>query len=173
MPYLAVAVHDQDHIQGPDNAPLTLVEYGDFQCPSCGQAHVLLKHVQDHFGQRLRLVFRHYPLEQHPMAEPAAEASEFAASQGKFWQMHDALFAHQAELSTDLLVALAGELRLNETALERSVDRGEFGERIQADLDSGDESGVAGTPTFFINGKRHEGSFSAPVLVKALEAASA
>ncbi len=171
MPDLAVPVHEQDHIQGPDNAPLTLLEYGDFQCPSCGQAYPILKQVQKHFGPRLRFVYRHYPLEQHPMAEPAAEASEFAAVQGKFWEMHDALFENQADLSTDTFVSLAGDLRLNETALETALDRGEYEPRVQADLDSGDQSGVAGTPTLFLNGKQYEGALSPHRLIEALEAA--
>ena len=173
MPDLAVPVQAQDHTEGSEDAPLTLVEYGDFQCPTCRQAYLIVKHVQKHFGERLRFVYRHYPLEQHAMAEPAAEAAEYAATQDKFWEMYRALYENQAQLSTDFLAALAGELGLNETALERAIDRGEFSERIQADVESGDKSGVAGTPTFFLNGKQYEGSLGAQVMIRALEGALA
>ena len=172
MSKLAVPVHADDHTQGSDSALLTLVEYGDFQCPTCGQAYPIVKQVQEHFGDRLRFVFRHYPLEQHPMAEPAAEAAEFAATREKFWQMHDALFENQAELSTDLFTSLAGSLGLNETALERALDRRQFARRIEADVESGDQSGLTGTPTFYINGAQHTGSFGSQALIHALDRAA-
>jgi protein-disulfide isomerase len=173
MSDLTVPVQDQDHIQGSEDAPVTLVEYGDFECPTCGQAYPIVKHVQKHFGDRLRFVYRHFPLPQHTMAEPAAEASEFADTQGKFWAMHDALYENQEDLSTDLFVELAGNLRLNEKALEKALDRTEFAERIEADMESGEDAGVHGTPTFFINGKQHQGSFGVQQLIAAIEAAGA
>src|SRR5579875_1470092 len=148
MSQLKTAVYDGDHVQGPASAPVTLVEYGDFECPTCGQAYPIVKHVQKHFGDQLRFVFRQFPLEQHPMAEPAAEASEFAAAHGKFWPMHDGLYENQEELSPELFASLAKELHLNPKALEEALAEEEFGERIAADLEGGEASWVAGTPTF-------------------------
>ena len=171
MPDLSVPVSEQDHVQGPEDAPLTLVEYGDFQCPSCGEAYPIVKAVQKHFGDRLCFAFRHYPLPQHAMAEPAAEAAEAAAAHDKFWEMHDALYENQADLSTDLIASLAGDLQLNETAMEKAMEQHKFGKHIEADISSGDQSGVEGTPTFYINGKQHEGAFSQQALIRALEAA--
>lgn len=171
MSKLTVPVNGQDHIQGSADAPLTLVEYGDFQCPTCGQAYPIVKRVQKHFGDRLRFVYRHFPLEQHPFAEPAAETSEFAATQGKFWEMHDGLYENQDELSTELFGELAGELRLDAKALDHALDENEFAERVETDVESGDESGVHGTPTFFINGVQHRGSFDSRSLIEALEGA--
>lgn len=173
MSDLAVPIRPQDHIQGSEEAPLTLVEYGDFECPTCGQAYPIVKHLQKHFGDRLRFVYRHFPLPQHSMAEPAAEASEFAATHDRFWELHDAMFENQEDLSTDLLAELAGGLRLNETALTQALDRHQFAERIGDDLESGEDSGVHGTPTFFINGKQHRGSFDRHTLQGALQAALA
>ncbi len=172
MSQLSAPVHEQDHIEGSSSAPVTLVEYGDFECPTCGQAYAIVKHVQKHFGDKLRFVYRHFPLEQHPMAEPAAEASEFASAQGKFWPMHDALYENQEDLSPELFTELAGNLRLKEKALERALADGEFAERVEADVESGEESGVAGTPTFYINGQQHKGSFDAHTLIAAIEAAA-
>lgn len=171
MPKLAAPVGSQDHTQGPENAPLTLVEYGDYQCPSCGQAFPIVKQVQQHFGDRLRFVFRNYPLEQHPMAEPAAEAAEFAASQGKFWQMHDALYENQAELSQDLILELAKKLHVDGKGVASAIDQQQFASKIEADMDGADQSGLQGTPTFYINGMQHEGSFSSHALIEALESA--
>lgn len=171
MSQLSVPVHDHDHTQGPANAPVTLVEYADFQCPTCGQAYPIVQHLQKHFGNRLRFVFRHFPLEQHRMAEPAAEVSEFADTHGKFWAMHDALFENQKDLSPDLFNELAGDLDLSLKAMNRALSEGEFSERVESDLDSGDESGVQGTPTFFINGRQHTGAFDVQTLTKAIEAA--
>src|SRR6185369_7770118 len=95
---LTLPVSERDHVQGPETAPVTLVEYGDYECPHCGRAHPVVKRVQKHFGDSLRFVFRNFPLsEMHPMAEPAAEAAEFAASQGKFWEMHDGIYEHQTQ----------------------------------------------------------------------------
>ncbi len=172
MPELAPPVSSADHVQGPSNAALTLVEYGDFQCPSCGEAYPIVKQVQRHFGDRLRFVFRNYPLEQHPMAEPAAEAAEFAAGKGKFWQMHDALYENQATLSQDLIEELADKLHLDGKALATALDDGQYAQKVEAEVQSGDRSGVEGTPTFYINGARHDGDFSSHALIAALESAS-
>lgn len=171
MSQLKVAVHDGDHVQGPASAPVTLVEYGDFECPTCGQAYPIVKQVQKHFGDRLRFVFRQFPLEQHPMAEPAAEASEFAAAQGKFWPMHDGLYENQDDLGPELFGTLAKKLHLDAKALDKALDDGEYQDRVTSDMDGGEASGVGGTPTFYINGKQHEGSFDAATLTRSIEAA--
>ena len=171
MANLKTAVHEGDHVQGPASALVTLVEYGDFQCPSCGQAYPIVKEVQKHFGDQLRFVFRQFPLEQHPMAEPAAEASEFAAAQGKFWPMHDGLYENQDDLGPELFASLAKELHLNGKALEQALGEGTYQNRVNADLEGGEASGVGGTPTFYINGQQHEGSFDAATLIRSVEAA--
>ncbi len=171
MSKLSVPVSARDHAQGPVEAPVTLVEYGDFQCPSCGQAYAIVKKVQAHFGNRLRFVYREYPLPMHPMAEPAAEAAEFAAAQNKFWPMHDGLYENQTQLSEDLFVQLADTLHLDGKALAKSLDAGEFKNRIKEDIESGDDSDVPGTPTFFINGEQHKKNFDETTLVRAIEQA--
>ncbi len=171
MAQLSVPVNEEDHTQGPADAPCTLVEYGDFECPSCGQAYGIVKQLQRHFGDQLRFVFREFPLEQHAMAEPAAEAAEFAAKQGSFWPMHDGLFDHQDELSEDLFAELADDLRLDPKALIRSLEEGEFQGRVEKDLASGEASGVHGTPTFFLNGERHDGAYDLRSLQHAISAA--
>ncbi len=166
---LAVAVHAEDHIQGNAQAACTLVEYGDYQCPSCGQAYPVVKRVQERFGDRLRFVFRNFPLEQHPYAEPAAETAEFAAAHGKFWEMHDALYENQGSLSDELLSELTTALGLDSQALASALRSGEFEPRVEVDLESGGRSGVRGTPTFYINGTRHDGSYDAASLMEAIE----
>ena len=171
MATLSVPVNEKDHIAGSANAPLTLVEYGDFQCPTCATAYPIVKSLQSEFGDRLRFVFRHYPLSQHAYAEPAAETAEFAADHERFWEMHDALFENQDDLGPDLFGKLAEDLRLDPKALYQSLDAGTLAPRVQADVQSGDDSDVAGTPTFFINGHLHEGNFDLRSLTKVLEAA--
>lgn len=167
---LKVAVTAEDHTQGPESAEVTLVEYGDYECPYCGQAYPIVKRIQEHFGKRLRLVFRNFPLsEMHPNAESAAEASEFAATQGRYWEMHDRLFENQQRLGTKLYSGLAGDLGLSPRALLRSLDSGEYEERVRADFRGGVRSGVNGTPTFFVNGRRHDGPFEFENLKSAIE----
>jgi protein-disulfide isomerase len=163
------SVTSQDHSQGPDDAPVTLVEYGDYQCPHCGRAHPVVKRLQQHFGRSLRFVFRNFPLnEMHPMAEPAAETAEFAATHGKFWAIHDAIFEHQNELSIDLLGKLARQDGLDAEALDSALSSGQFRERVRNDFKGGVRSGVNGTPTFFINGQRHDGGFDYESLSNAI-----
>lgn len=171
MAQLKVAVHEGDHVQGPASAAVTLVEYGDFECPSCGQAYPMVKEVQKHFGDQLRFVFRQFPLEQHPMAEPAAEASEFAAAHDKFWPMHDGLYENQDDLGPELFDSLAKGLHLNAKSLEKALEDGEYEQRVSSDLEGGEASGVGGTPTFYINGRQHEGSFDAATLIRSIETA--
>ena len=172
MPKLSVPVGKQDHIQGSETAACTLVEYGDYQCPSCRVAFTQVHSVQKHFGDKLRFVFRNFPLEQHPLAEPAAEAAEFAASKGKFWEMHDALYENQARLSEDLLPALAEKLGLDAEEFSSATEDGTFAKREESDLESGEKSGVEGTPTFYINGTRHDGGSDARDLIEAVDAAT-
>ncbi|MDR1076040.1 MAG: DsbA family protein [Xanthomonadaceae bacterium] len=147
----------QDHHQGNLNAPLVLVEYGDFQCPYCSIAHALVKRLQHRFGDRFCFVFRQFPLRQlHPHAQRAAELSEAAGSQGLFWPMYDLLFEHQKQLDDQSLVAYAEKAGLDRDTI-RDAFEGEFAHIVETDLESGIESGVEGTPRFFINDFHYEG----------------
>lgn len=171
MATLKIPVTPEDHAQGPANAEVTLVEYGDYECPHCGRAYPIVKQVQKHFKKRLRFVFRNFPLsEMHPNAEPAAEVAEFAGSQGKFWEMHDLLFESQARLGDELFAELAEKLGVSTTALRQALEQNTFEARVRADFSGGVRSGVNGTPTFFINGRRHDGSFDYDTLVTAIRA---
>jgi protein-disulfide isomerase len=172
MATLKVAVTSEDHAQGPESAPVTLVEYGDYECPHCGSAYPIVKQIQKHFGKRLRFVFRNFPLsEMHPHAEDAAEAAEFAGAQGKFWEMHDLLFENQDRLGGALYLELAQELELSAGALRKALEGGTYRARVRADFIGGVRSGVNGTPTFFVNGHRHDGPFDFEDLVLALDEA--
>jgi protein-disulfide isomerase len=127
MAKLRTPVTSRDHIQGPEDAPLTLVEYGDYECPSCGSAYPIVKRVQEKFGKRLRFVFRNFPLSEiHPQAESAAETAEFAAAQGKFREMHDLLFENQEQLSEAFYSELAEELGLSPTAFRQALEVGKY-----------------------------------------------
>ena len=173
MAKLSVPVSAKDHRQGDPDAPCTLVEYGDYQCPSCGQAYPIVKRVQKHFGKRLSFVFRNFPLTQmHPFAEPAAETAEFAGANGKFWGLHDLIYENQARLGDDeLLPELAQQLHLAPAKLLDALESKEFEPRVKADFSSGVRSGVNGTPTFFINGQRHDGPYDFASLVEAIDGA--
>ena len=172
MATLKIPITSADHCQGPESAEVTLTEYGDYECPHCGRAYPIVKRVQRHFGKRLRFVFRNFPLgEMHPHAEAAAETAEFAGAHGKFWEMHDLLFENQERLSVQLFLELAQELELPATALRQALEVGEFKARVRGDFTGGVRSGVNGTPTFFINGRRHDGPFDFESLVTAMEAA--
>ena len=171
MSRLQVPVSPEDHIQGAD-ASITLVEYGDFQCPHCAIAHTVVKRLEKHFGDRMRYVYRNFPLVQiHPLAEPAAEAAEFAAAHGKYWQMHDGIFEQQRSLSPELLASLATRLQLDPDDLTTAIDEQQFFERIQSDVDGGERAGVHGTPTFFINGRQYQGPWQFEDLAEAMQAA--
>jgi Na+/H+ antiporter NhaA len=163
---------EHDHVRGPDDAPVTLLEYGDFQCPYCGQAERVIRELLASHGDDIRYVWRHLPLSDvHPNAQLAAEASEAAAAQGKFWDMYDSLLSHQDELSPQDLVRHAEKIGLD---LERFRDelRGrQYASRVSEDVSSADESGVSGTPTFFINGRRHYGVYDIDTLTEAAGAA--
>jgi Na+/H+ antiporter NhaA len=154
-----------DHVRGAEDAPVTLVEYGDFECPHCGQAEPVIRGLLREFGAELRFVFRHLPLtDVHDHAEMAAEASEAAAAQGEFWEMHDLLFDHQRALDFDDLLAYAGELGLDVDRFERDLMSRRHALRVALDVESAEQSGVAGTPTFFVNGRRHHGSYDEATL---------
>ena len=151
---------EHDHIRGPRAETLTLVEYGDFECPHCGQAEPAIRQLLRDFGGDVRFVFRHLPLtDVHPNAQLAAEAAEAAGAQGKFWEMHDLLFTHQAALELSDLLEYARELRLDVDDFERDLRTRRYARRVARDTASAAEAGVAGTPTFFIDGRRHYGAF--------------
>jgi protein-disulfide isomerase len=172
MTRLSVAVSGNDHLQGNSDAPCVLLEYGDYQCPSCGAAYPIVKRVQKHFGKPVAFVFRNFPLTQlHPYAEAAAETAEFAAAHGKFWQMHDVIYENQDRLDEDLLVELAEQLHLVPAKLVEALEAKEFESRVKSDFSSGVRSGVNGTPTFFINGQRHDGGYDFDSLVEAIDQA--
>ncbi len=159
--HLKNPVSPQDHSQGPDSAPLTLVEYGDYQCPHCGRAFPIVKRLQKALGKDLKFVFRNFPLTQaHPDALNAAKVAEAAAKQGKFWEMHDALFENQDDLSVEALTNLSVKLKLNGEALEEALGDPGLEERLEKEIEGGVRSGVNGTPTFFLNGSRYDGDWS-------------
>ncbi len=170
---LAVEVDPEyDHIRGPDDAPVTLLEYGDFECPYCGQAESVIRELLAAHGDDVRYVWRHLPLNDvHPTAQLAAEASEAAAAQGRFWDMYDVLLAHQGEFSPRDLNRYAEQLGLDAELFRDELRRREYASRISEDVASADESGVSGTPTFFINGRRHYGVYDIDTLTEAVGAA--
>ncbi|HEV2975763.1 MAG TPA: Na+/H+ antiporter NhaA [Solirubrobacteraceae bacterium] len=163
---------ERDHIRGPDDAPVTLLEYGDFECPYCGQAESVIRELLTSFGDDVRYVWRHLPLNDvHTRAQLAAEAVEAAASQGKFWEMYDAILAHQDELTPEQLGALAEQLGLDLDRFWSDLRRHEYAPRVSEDVSSADSSGVSGTPTFFINGRRHYGAYDIGTLTQEVSAA--
>ncbi len=161
----------KDHVQGDQQAAITLVEFGDYECPHCGHAYPIIKHVQKHFGPRLRFVFRNFPLNEiHPNAEAAAEAAEFAANHGRFWEMHDGIYENQEKIGLPFFLELASILALSAPDLRKALATREFAPRVKEDFLGGVRSGVNGTPTFFINEQRHDGPFEFENLVEAIEA---
>jgi protein-disulfide isomerase len=163
----------EDHVDGPERAELELVMYGDFQCPYCTAAYPILKRVRDQLAGRLLFAFRHFPLRDiHPDAETAAQASEAAAAQGAFWQMHDRMYESRGALAREDLIAYAAELGLDSDRVAADLDSGAHAPRVQRDLDSGLAGGVTGTPGFFVGGRLHTGSFDAASLITALEASA-
>lgn len=170
-PPLAMPVsEDRDHILGPPNAPVTLVEYGDFECPHCGQAHYVLNDLMDQVDDQVRLVYRHFPLTQiHPHSQRAAEASEAAGAQGEFWDMHDMLFENQEALDDYDLVLHAQALGLDLPRFRRELLQGAYTARVREDFHSGIHSGVNGTPTFFLNGRRYDAPWDLETLLTVIE----
>jgi protein-disulfide isomerase len=171
MAVLRVPVNSSDHVQGPDNAPVMLLEYGDYQCPYCGRAHPVVQQVQRYFGARLRFAYRHFPLtEIHEYAEAAAETAEYAGHYGRFWEAHDMLFKNQDRLGLPLFLAVVRYFGLSEPGLRDALAHGTFGNKLRRDFLSGVRSGVNGTPTFFINNLRYDGPPSYESLVAAIAA---
>jgi protein-disulfide isomerase len=165
---------ERDHIQGPTDAAVTLVEYGDYECPYCGAAYPIIKEVQSRMSERLRFVFRNFPIAtSHPHAEQAAEAAEAAATQGSFWQMHDLLYENQGRLRDPDLRDYAERLALDVERFDKELAEHVHASRVREDFMSGVRSGVNGTPTFYINGARHDDSYDVETMVAALERATA
>jgi protein-disulfide isomerase len=164
-----LVITDHDHVQGAAAAPVTLVEYGDFECPYSREAVKTVQVLQREFGDHLRFVFRHFPLaEKHPHAIQAAEAAEAAAAQGEFWPMYVMLFAHQWELEYSHLMDYAGQLGLDKTTFGEALKAHKYFERVRTDVGTGRRHGVTGTPTFFVNGQRQDGPDDVRALTMAI-----
>jgi NhaA family Na+:H+ antiporter len=171
---LSPPLEDVDHLRGERSAPLELVMFGDFQCPFCLGAQSVLRRVRERLGDRLVFAFRHLPIvERHPLALMAAQASEAAAAQGRFWEYHDALFPVQPKLSRKTMLEVGRELGLDVELMAIEIDSDAYGERIARDVASAAASGATGTPTFFVNGARHFGAYDASSLVEELETGAA
>ena len=174
-PLLTLPVSDdRDHVQGAADAQVTLLEYGDYECPFCGAAYPIIKEVQSRMGDRLRFVFRNFPITtSHPHAEQAAEGAEAAAAQGRFWEMHDLLYENQQHLDEADLHRYAEQLGLDTGSFDDDLAAHVHAERVREDFMSGVRSGVNGTPTFYINGARHDGGYELESLLAALERGAA
>jgi protein-disulfide isomerase len=160
----------RDHVQGPADAAVTLVEYGDYECPYCGAAYPIIKEMQALMGARLRFVFRNFPIAtSHPHAEQAAEAAEAAAAQGRFWEMHDLLYENQKRLRDEDLRGYAEKLELDLDVFDRELVEHVHAARVHEDFMSGVRSGVNGTPTFYIDGMRYDDSYDLETLLAALQ----
>jgi protein-disulfide isomerase len=165
------AITDDDHVRGPANARVTLVEYADFQCPFSGRAYRILPALQERLGEPVRLVFRHFPKpHKHPDAQRAAEIAEAAGEQGRFWEMHDALFEGPS-LGADAVLEHAQRLDLDVDRVRRELAENAHADRIRSDVTGGRRAGVTGTPTFFVNGVRHDGDSTLPALLTAVHLA--
>ena len=169
---LAVPIQSFDHVIGTSHAPVTIVEYGDFECPNCKQAAPAVKLLLERFGGRARFVFRHFPLEEvHPHALAAAQAAECAGGQGRFWEMHDLLFANQDHLKSNQLHSYAERLQLDMARYTAEMDDQVYLQRIREQMEGARRSGVRATPTFFVNGRLQDVSFGMRALFDAVEAA--
>lgn len=164
-----VQITEHDHLRGKPDADVLIIEYGDFQCPYCARAHPTLAGLQEQYGDRIALVYRHLPLGMHPYAETAAEAAEAAGAQGKFWEMHDTLFAHQAQMAPAQLPLLAQELGLDGARFDEELATRRHRDRIQAQAEEAKSLGASGTPSFFINGEKYEGDSDRESLTAAVE----
>jgi len=161
---------ERDHRRGPADAPVTFVEYGDYQCPHCRQAQSIVRDLQERLGDRLCYVYRHFPISSaHPYAQRTAEAAEAAGAQGKFWEMHDYLYQHQSDLDDQHLVQYAADLGLDIDRFQRELDEGVYAERVHQDFQSGVRSGVKGAPGFYINGQRYDGPWDVESLAAEIE----
>ncbi len=169
MTDLVAPVSDRDHIQGSKAVPTTVVEYGDYQCPKCAVGHQIIQSIQQQLGARLCFVFRHFPRTKlHPYAQHAAEATEAAARQGRFWEMHDCLFSRQSTFDNGTLVECADAIGLDIPQFLRELAADVHVNRVQEDVDSGIKSGVQETPTFFINGCRYDNACERSLLLAAI-----
>ncbi len=167
---LITPVGPQDHVQGPANAPVTLVEYGDYECQYCGRAHPIIQDLQNYLGTQFRYVYRHFPIRSiHSHSQLAAEAAEAAGAQGKFWEMHDALYDHQDALEREDILDYGRQIGLDMARFEADLDSHVHAERVHEDFREGIRSGVNGTPTFFINGVRYDGAWDLESLIEAIE----
>jgi protein-disulfide isomerase len=167
--HLTPPIGPRDHTQGPVDAPVQLVEYGDYECPYCGMAYPVVKAIQRRLGDQLLFAFRHFPLaEIHPHAETAAEMAEAAGARGRFWEMHDMLYRNQDALEVPQLIAYAAQLGIDPQWAASALRSHAFANRVHEDFISGVRSGVNGTPTFFINGERHDDSWDEATLLQAL-----
>lgn len=168
---LKPAVSEKDHIQGKKNAPIELVEYGDYECPYCQEAYYYIKEVQEALGDELKFVFRNFPLyNAHPHALHAATAAEAAGESGKFWEMHDILYENQEYLDDEDLVEYAEKIGLNAKVFESDFSDSKYADRIESDIESGLRSGVSGTPAFFVNGSKYDGDYSKEGLLEYIRA---
>ncbi|QES90077.1 DsbA family protein [Rhizosphaericola mali] len=155
---LKPAVNQGDHLIGNNGSNLVIVEYGDYQCPYCGAAYPILKKILKEYGDAITFVFRNFPLsEMHPMARPAALAAEAANLQGKFWEMHDAIYENQDVLSSEFLLQLATKLNLDMVQFEKDIQSDKVNDKVDNDFESGVRSGVNGTPSFYINNQKFNG----------------
>lgn len=167
---LRVAVNENDQKQGNPQAPVILVEYGDYECPYCGEAYPIIKEIQNYFDDKLLFVFRNFPLaEMHPNALAAACVAESAANQHKFWEVHDLIYENQEDISFNQLMKYARTVGTDIKKLESDMNSLKVINKVEGDMESGARSGVNGTPTFFINGKRHNGNYEFEELKNALE----
>jgi len=168
---LKPAVSKQDHVQGNSNAAIELVEYGDYQCPHCGRAYGMIKYVQQKMGDDLKFIFRNFPLsEMHPDAAAAAIAAEAAGLQNKYWEMHDILFENQVNLEPEALFVYAKKIGLNLPKFKEDIQSDALSAKVEADLESGVRSGVNGTPSFFVNGKKYDGDWEGREFTRYLKA---
>ncbi len=155
---LKPGVGPADHKQGAEQASIQIVEYGDYECPHCGAAQPIIKEIEETFGSQILFVFRNFPLQEtHPLAMLAAQVAEAAGKQGKFWEMHDAIYDRQSQLDEDMLLSLGAEIGLDTDLFEQDVADSRIREKIESDFESGVRSGVNGTPSFFVNGQKFDG----------------
>ncbi len=173
-PIQSFTITSKDHLIGPASAPVTLIEYSDFECPFCAKFFPTTQQVIKEYGNKVRLVYRHFPLTSiHPLAQKAAEASECASEQGKFWQFHDLVFANQTLLSAEQLKIWGKDLGLNTTKYNDCLDSGKYATRVQADAQEGEQKGVRGTPATFVNGELISGALPFEAMKQIIDAALA
>jgi len=158
MSTLKPSVSEKDHVQGGESSSVEIVEFGDYECPHCGDAYPIVKEIQETFGDQIKFVFRNFPLQQaHPLAFPAAMVAEGAAAQGKFWEMHDAIFENQYRLSEEIFDELAETIGLDLDKFKEDSESDEIRQKVEDDFESGVRSGVNGTPSFYVNGTKFDG----------------